>query len=95
VSVPASEGNHPAIFKKQKHIVFADDNYFRLLQYTWMAGSPKTSLQQPYQVVLTEDNAKLYFPRLAISQIIGKEIYFNDTVRTIITGYCQRPQRKH
>ncbi len=78
--------NRPVIFKRQENIVFADENYFSLIQYHWIAGSPNTSLQQPYQVVLTESNARLYFPKLTASEIIGKEIDFDDTVRTIIAG---------
>jgi len=92
VTVPGEKGKQVVIFKKQTHIAFADENYFRLLQYTWIAGSPATSLQEPYQVVLTEDNAKLYFPKLSASEVAGKEIYFNDTVRTIITGIVKGPR---
>jgi predicted permease len=80
------ENDKPVIFKKQNSIVYADENYFKLLQYTWIAGSSKTSLQQPYQIVLTESNAKLYFPRLNTTDVVGKEIIFNDTVRTTVTG---------
>ena len=86
VSVPGVNNNQLVVFKKQTHIVFADDNYFKLLQYEWIAGSPKTSLQQPYQVVLTESNAKLYFPNLSGNEIIGKELYFDKTLHTTVTG---------
>jgi hypothetical protein len=85
ISVPSPNRN-PVVFKKQNNIVYADENYFKLLQYTWLAGSPKTSLQQPYQVVLTESNAKLFFPKLNAAEIIGKQIIFNDTVLTTVTG---------
>lgn len=78
--------NQPALFKKQQDVIFADEKYFDLIGYQWIAGSPKTALVQPYQTVLTESNAKLYFPSFTAAQVIGKEIYFNDTVRTIITG---------
>src|SRR6266508_6663794 len=45
-----------------------------------------TALQQPYRVVLTESNAKLYFPDLTAAQTTGKELYFDDSVRTTVTG---------
>src|SRR5207253_1054306 len=86
VSVPHEKANNPMVFNNQKHIVFADENFFKLFEYKWIVGNPKTSLQQPYQVVLTESNAKLYFPKLSASEIIGKELYFNDSVRTTVTG---------
>ena len=86
VTVPAADGKQPAIFKKQNEIIFADKRYFELINYQWIAGSANTALLQPYQTVLTEANAKLYFPLLAAADIIGKEIYFNDTVRATVTG---------
>jgi predicted permease len=85
ISVPVSK-KEPNIFKHQKNIIFADSNYFNLISYTWIAGSPKTSLRNPYETVLTESNAKLYFPNLSPTQVVGKEIFFNDTVRATISG---------
>lgn len=86
VSIPTGKSQHLAEYKNQKNIVFADENYFSLLHYDWLAGSPKTSLLQPYQVVLTATNAKLYFPQVSYEDIVGKEVIFNDTIRTIVTG---------
>jgi predicted permease len=85
ISVPGNK-KEPKIFKHQPSIVFADSNYFNLVSYTWIAGSPKTSLRNPYQTVLTESNAKLYFPNLSPTQVVGKEIFFNDSIRATITG---------
>ncbi len=85
ISVPDNK-KEPKIFKHQLSIVFADSNYFNLVSYTWIAGSPKTSLRNPYQIVLTESNAKLYFPDLSATQVVGKEIFFNDSIRATITG---------
>ncbi len=86
VSVPVADKKEPVVFKNQSEIVFADERFFNLIGYEWLAGSAKTALLQPYQTVLTESNAKLYFPSLSAVQVIGKEIYFNDTVRATITG---------
>lgn len=86
ISVSVDKAGKLIVFDDQKYIVFADENYFKLFEYTWLAGNPKTSLQEPYQVVLTESNAKLYFPKLSTSEVIGKELYFDDTIRTRVTG---------
>lgn len=85
VSIYHSANEKPLVFKEEKNIVFADPDYFRLINYKWLAGSAKTALQQPFTAVLTASNATRYFPGLAPSQIIGREIVF-DTVRTTITG---------
>jgi putative ABC transport system permease protein len=86
ISVPISGKKEPLIFKHQKNIVFADGNFLNLVGYQWIAGSAKTSLQMPYQTVLSETTAALYFPKISSSQVIGKELYFNDTVRATIMG---------
>lgn len=86
VSVPINGKERPLVFKQQKHIVFTDENYFRMISYEWLAGSPNTSLLQPYQVVLTESSANLYFPNLSMEDVVGRKLYFGDTLGTTVTG---------
>lgn len=85
IGVPETGRREPVIFKKQNNIVFADENYFDLVSYSWLAGS-KASLQQAYQTVLTESNAKIYYPKLKPTEIIGRQIIFNDSIRTTVAG---------
>lgn len=86
ITIPAQNGSSEIKLKKQAAPVFVDDNYFKLVPYEWVAGAATVSLQEPYQVVLTEKTAGLYFPRLTPGEIIGKEILFDDTVKTKVTG---------
>ena len=86
VTVPGENADKKTVFKTEENILFTNANYFKLVEYNWLAGNPATALQQPYQVVLTESTARLYFPDLTPAQVIGKDLYFDDTVRTIITG---------
>ena len=76
----------PVAFKNQKNIVFTTNHYFKIFDYEWIAGSPQSSLRQPYQVVLSRVSANLYFPGSEESEIIGKQISFNDTVLATVTG---------
>jgi ABC-type antimicrobial peptide transport system permease subunit len=85
ISVP-SANNEPAIFKYQSGFIYADENYFNLIGYDWLAGSAKTSLQQPYQAVLTQSAAALYFPNLQPDQIVGRHFYWDDTIALTVTG---------
>ena len=62
VSVPVADKKEPVVFKNQSEIVFADERFFNLIGYEWLAGSAKTALLQPYQTVLTESNAKISLP---------------------------------
>jgi putative ABC transport system permease protein len=86
VSVPQGNNKVPKIFKKQQQIVFADNNYFSIFPYEWIAGNAKSSLLNPYRLVLSESRAQQYFPNTPVSQLIGKTVVFSDTIRTTITG---------
>ncbi|MEO6722397.1 MAG: ABC transporter permease, partial [Ferruginibacter sp.] len=72
VVVGAVNAANPVIYKKQPNIVFTNQQYFYLLPYKWMAGSPKASLENPFSVVLTESRASQYFPSVPAADIIGK-----------------------
>ena len=86
VTVPYPNANSPVVFRKQKDVLAADESYFNLLSYTWLAGSSATATQQPYQVVLTEKRARLYYGKTKYPDIIGKVIVFDDTIRCTVTG---------
>jgi putative ABC transport system permease protein len=79
----------PLKFRNEENTVLADQRYFDMFQYKWLAGSAKTSLKGPYQVVLTSDQAKIYFPNLSYDQMLGKQIVYEDTLKTTVTGIVQ------
>ena len=74
VSIEKEGSSKPSAFKKQAGIVFTNPQYFSLLPYKWVAGSPESSLKNPFNVVLTESRVKQYFPSTNISDVIGKQI---------------------
>ncbi|HEY8781774.1 MAG TPA: FtsX-like permease family protein [Mucilaginibacter sp.] len=84
----AGKKNTPVKFKSQNKVVLADEAYFKIFNYVWLAGSSTTALSAPNQVVLTSDQAKLYFPALSYDQMIGKVVTY-DTLRTTVTGIVQ------
>jgi putative ABC transport system permease protein len=86
VSVPKKQGQPSISFRHQPYIIFADQNYFRFINYQWLAGSPKSSLNEPFKVVLSEERAKLYFPGIDNAEIIGKQIIYNDSTFVTISG---------
>jgi putative ABC transport system permease protein len=75
-------------FKLQDNVILAGDDYFNVFTYKWLAGSAKTALSTPNQVVLTSAQAKLYFPMLAYAQMLGKTVVYDD-VTTTVTGIVQ------
>lgn len=86
VSVTTGRMNKQVIYKKQPNIVFTNQAYFPLLNYNWIAGSPKAAMQNPFSIVLTESRAKQYFPSLSAADIIGKQITYNDDISATVTG---------
>src|SRR5699024_2552361 len=86
IDVPQNNGQAPKAFKKQEDIVFADGNYFHIFPHQWLEGSAATSLKAPNQLVLSESRARLYFPGLSNSRIIGRQVIFNDTLPMVVSG---------
>lgn len=86
VSIPQDNNKPVQTFKKQNNLVFADSSYFSIFPPEWLAGKAKTSLQNSYNLVLSESRAKQYFPGISASELIGRTVILDDTVRTAITG---------
>lgn len=86
VSIPITGNHSPAVFRTQSKIIYADEEYFKLFNYQWLAGSPQTALKDPFQVVLTEDRARTYFSSLAPKDILGREIIYNDSIKAVVAG---------
>ncbi|MDO3644968.1 ABC transporter permease [Mucilaginibacter sp. L3T2-6] len=85
----AGNGNVPVRFKNQDDVVLAGPEYFKIFNYTWLAGNAKSALDAPNQVVLTDEQAAKYFPKLDYHQVIGKIVTY-DTVKTTVTGIVQK-----
>jgi len=50
VSIERTGSSQPAVFKKQADIVFTNPQYFSLLPFQWIAGTPESSLKDPFNV---------------------------------------------
>src|SRR5882757_2632235 len=85
VIVPRQEAA-PFIVKHQSDLIYTDDHYFRLFTfYQWLAGTP-ASLAEPFRVTLSESRALTYFPGLKPSEIIGRTVIYDDSIRCTVTG---------
>jgi ABC-type antimicrobial peptide transport system permease subunit len=74
------------LFKKPKHVIFADSSYFNVIDYNWLAGDKAGSLREPNEVVLTQERAQNYFPNTPVESLIGKTLIYNDSIPAKITG---------
>lgn len=87
VSVRRNEKDAEAItFKKQPDVVFTSEDYFEMLPFEWVVGSPSISMKEPFSAVLTESRALQYFGDTPFSQIVGKNIVYDDNLQVTITG---------
>jgi putative ABC transport system permease protein len=91
VKVPVVESGSSVEFKNQQEIIYADENYFSIFQYDWLAGTPANALKDPFQVVLTEQRAKLYFGNVQPQSIIGKSMLYDDSVKVTVAGVVKEP----
>ncbi|MBS1915198.1 MAG: ABC transporter permease [Bacteroidetes bacterium] len=86
VTIAKNDGTTPSIYKYQPDVIFTTGDYFKLLSFQWLAGSQQAALQNPFSVVISESRAKQYFPSLNAADIIGKQIAYNDSLKTTVTG---------
>jgi putative ABC transport system permease protein len=77
--------NKDLVIKKQEGIIFTNNEYFGLLGYRWLAGSPQVMLT-PFNVVLTETRAAQYFSGKSYDEIIGSQIIYNKEVTVKVAG---------
>jgi len=73
----------PVIFSKQPNIVFTTPDYFSLVPHRWLAGSPQISMNNPFNVVLTESRARLYFPGETPTEVVGKQLSYDKMLVTV------------
>jgi putative ABC transport system permease protein len=86
VNVAAIRNNKTEVFKKQTDVVFTNNDYFKLLSFQWIAGSPTNALSKPFSVVLTESRAQQYFPGVASIDVPGRRLIYNDNIDIEVTG---------
>lgn len=81
-------------FKNKQFAVFADESYFELFSYTWLAGSPNAALSRPNKVVLTEEQANKYFPNRAPQEIMGNVLIYNDSISVQVAGIVENFKKR-
>jgi len=87
VSIREKPGKKWVAFKNQQQaIILADRSYFKMVPYQWIAGSAEKALEDPFHLVLTEKRARLYFPNISFTEMIGKQVVYDDSIVVTVTG---------
>jgi len=76
----------PKMWEEPSDIILTEPQYFSIFRYTWLAGNEATALNEPFKVVLTEKKARLYFGSLSPTDVIGKQIIYEDSLRLVVSG---------
>jgi putative ABC transport system permease protein len=86
VTIPGDRNSVPEHFDDDGSLVIAEPQYFDIFPYRWLSGNAATSLTLPNSVVLTAGKARKYFGDLAPDKIIGRTIYYQDSLMVRVTG---------
>lgn len=87
VSIPSKGNQAPRVFKKQgENMVITTGDYFDLFPHQWLAGQATTSLKDPYQVVLAQSKADLFFPGIPYTDVVGRLINIDDSIPATVSG---------
>ncbi len=72
----------------EKQFFFADADVFDVFTFHLTKGNPKTALQKPNSIVLTESSAQKYFGN---ENPVGKTLSFNNFLDLEVTGVVENP----
>ncbi len=79
--------NLPKIWKtEESDVIICEPQYFQIFQYEWLQGNSKNAFRTPNEVVLTENKAEKYFGKIPLEQVMGKQLYYNDSLVVTVTG---------
>ena len=81
--------NPPKIWKNDQDlsvVIICEPQYFQIFQYEWLQGNPESALKTPNEVVLTEQKAEKYFGKIPLEQVMGKQLYYNESLVVTVTG---------
>jgi putative ABC transport system permease protein len=86
VTIVKKSNEKPLVIKRQSGLALVDKSYFKLVPYQWLAGSMQTALEEPLRVVLTAERARAYFPSITYTDMIGKQVIYDDSIVTTVSG---------
>jgi hypothetical protein len=86
VTIPDAKNGRPKRFDDDASLAIAEPQYFDIFTYQWLSGNAKTALTLPNSVVLTAEKARKYFGDLDPGRIIGRTIYYQDSLMVTVTG---------
>lgn len=85
INIPQEAQGGLKTFIEEESFIFTNANYFAIYPHEWLSGNVQ-NLQQPNQIVLTEESFQRYFPLIPVTESIGKTIVYADSIILEIAG---------
>jgi hypothetical protein len=86
LTIPGGSNGEPQRFADDGSIAIAEPQYFDIFRYRWLSGNAATALAMPNSVVLTAEKARKYFGDVDPDRIIGRTLYYQDSLMVTVTG---------
>jgi len=85
-----SQGSEKVFY--EENIAQADSTYFKIFQHEFIAGDATTCLEDPHNVVITENIARKYFDN---SDPLDKTLLVNNEIRKVSGVIANFPENTH
>ena len=73
----------------ESNLYYTEPQFFKIFDFAWLAGDPKTSLTEPNSAVLTQEMAEKYFGNW--KSAVGKTIKHDNKEIYKVTGILKNP----
>ncbi|MGC4035115.1 MAG: ABC transporter permease [Chitinophagaceae bacterium] len=70
-------------------VIVAEPQYFDIFRYKWLQGNPSTALNEPFKVVLSQQEAYKYFGKTPLQNVIGKQVIYHDSLVLTVSGIVE------
>lgn len=90
IEVPDEKGKLTAFDNRlpgadMPNAILTKPSYFDIFSRRWLEGSARV-LDAPFQVVLTESRARLYFGNIPLRDMIGRQVIYADSLKVNVAG---------
>ncbi|KAA9349983.1 ABC transporter permease [Larkinella humicola] len=90
LTVTYQKNGKPLRFMEHKGTAFVEPELFKIFDYQWLRGNPKTALREPNSIVLTESWAKKYFDN---TDPMGQTLNLKSGIDAKVTGILAEPPK--
>lgn len=88
IGVPDEKKGWIKKFNEARNVCFAEPQYFNHFLVRWISGNPKTALNLPNTIVLSERYARKYFDR---ADPLGRTLRLDNRTDLTVTGIIENP----